>query len=159
MYIFDSDALIQAYKHDFPPEDNPGAFWNWLGQQGQAGNVGIPEAVFDEIGTGYDALSELLEDYKDAMLIPKIDALASLPVVLDQYGAITEHDIEVISGKADPFLVAHAMQSGATVVTNEVSRPNAQAPQNKKVPDICNCFGVPCIRYPRFLWDVRGVRG
>ena len=45
----------------------------------------------------------------------------------------------------DPFLVAAAMATpDRIIVTREVSKPKRQR-ANRKVPDICNVFGVPVI--------------
>jgi hypothetical protein len=44
----------------------------------------------------------------------------------------------------DPFLIAYCMADGdRCVVTTEVSKPRKKR-QNRKVPDVCNCFAIAC---------------
>ena len=59
---------------------------------------------------------------------------------------MTEHDengVELVG--RDPFLVAYGrVEPGErTVVSFEVSKPGKQG-ANRKVPDVCRDFGVPC---------------
>jgi hypothetical protein len=64
-------------------------------------------------------------------------------------------ELEIFDKRADAYLIAHGLDLGATIVTNEVSSPNKTAPLKKKIPDICRTMGVGCIRYPRFLWEMK----
>jgi len=158
MFILDTDALIYAFRYDFPPDTNPGSFWDWLLAQGEVGNIKIPESVFEEVERGYDGLADLLGAFKETVILPTTDALPNLQIVLDTYAnPLTEEDLETINMKADPYLAAHALSigNGATVVTNEAPNPNITLPCKKKIPTICECLSIPCVRYPRFLWNVR----
>jgi len=155
MYLFDADSLILANRHDFPIDKDPGTFWRFLEDMGNQGQIRIPEAVFDEIGRRDDSLNKWLSARRHIFLVPTIDALPHMGQVLNAYGPITEVDLEELNKKADPYLVAHALALGATVVTNEASQPGATSPLNKKTPDICSSLGVACIRYPRFLWEMK----
>jgi len=155
MYLFDADSLILANRHDFPIDRDPGTFWRFLEDMGNQGQIRIPEAVIDEIGRRDDSLSGWLSTRRSIFLIPKNDALPNIRRVLDVYGPVTDVDLEELNEKADPYLVAHALALGATVVTNEAGHPGATSPLNKHIPDICSCLGVSCIRYPRFLWEMK----
>ncbi len=155
MYLFDSDSLILANRHDFPLDTNPGTFWKFLEEMGHQGQICIPETVIDEIGRHDDNLSAWISTRKNTFLIPTVDALPHIRRVLDVYGPVSEVDLEELNGKADPYLVAHALANGATVVTNEASHPNTTNPLNKHIPDICSYLHVNCIRYPRFLWEMK----
>lgn len=155
MYLFDADSLILANRHDFPIDRDPGTFWTFMENMGNQGQIRIPEAVFDEIGRRDDSLSAWLSSRKYVFFIPTNDALPCIRQVLGVYGPLTDLDLEKLNGKADPYLVAHALVIGATVVTNEASHPSAISPHKKGIPDICSSLGVSCIRYPRFLWEMR----
>jgi hypothetical protein len=49
---------------------------------------------------------------------------------------------------ADPWIIAHAIADGGTVVSQETDkRPNAN---RVRIPDVCQHFGVPCIK----VWDM-----
>ena len=47
---------------------------------------------------------------------------------------------------ADPFVIARAACEKRTVVTIEVTKPNAV-----KIPNICAHFGVECLSLPEFM--------
>jgi len=155
MYLFDADSLILANRHDFPIEKDPGTFWGFLEDMGNQGQIRVPEAVFDEIKVRDDSLSAWLSSRRDVFLIPKADALPHLGQVLNAYGPITDIDLEGLNEQADPYLIAHALALAATIVTNEASQPGTTSPLNKKIPDICRCLRVACVRYPRFLWEMK----
>lgn len=155
MYLFDADSLILANRHDFPINKDPGTFWQFIEEMGNAGKIRIPEAVFDEITRKDDNLSSWLSARKPSLFLPTHQALPHLSQVLGAYGSLTDIQLEALNGKADPFLIAHALAIGATVITNEISRPNVTNPLNKKIPDICACLEVSCLRYPRFLCEMK----
>jgi hypothetical protein len=54
----------------------------------------------------------------------------------------------ILKGKpvADPFIIAAAMASGGTVVTEEAFKPNAA-----KIPNVCTYFNVPCMNLETFM--------
>ncbi|MBI2934010.1 MAG: DUF4411 family protein [Chloroflexi bacterium] len=153
MYLFDADSLILANRHDFPLDKDPGTFWQFLERMGQQGEAGVPEAVLDEITRGVDSLSTWLKARKNLFFIPTGGALPRIREVLAAYGPVTDVDLEQLH--ADPYLIAHALALAATVVTNEASQPAITDPFRRKIPDICARLGVRCLRYPRFLWEVR----
>lgn len=154
MFVFDTSVFIAAHKHDFPLNDNPGTFWDFVEQQGKSGEIRVPEAVLDELGVKLDEVFQWVNGRKDVFLLRTNDALPYLRRVLDSYGIITDLDLEMLDGKADPYVVAHALALGAIVVSNEISRPGATTINNKKIPDICDDLDIRYIRYPRFLWDM-----
>ncbi len=155
MYLFDASSLILANRHDFPIGKDPGTFWDFLEEMGNQKQLLIPEAVFNEIERGDDILSDWLSARKHIFLIPMADALTNIGQVLKKYGPMTDIDLEELNGKADPYIIAHAMALNAIVVTGEISRPSATNSLKKKIPDICTCFNVLCITYPRFLWEMK----
>ena len=154
----DSDALIHAFRYDFPPDNDPGDFWRWIEEIDDEHEIVICDKVLDEIKKGNDDLYQFLSVLKGFRRETVASALPHLTDVMAAYGEMDDVDLETIDKTADPYLVAHAIALGATIVTNEVSRPAATAVRNKKIPDICTTLGVSCIRYPRFLWNMGRVR-
>lgn len=157
IFVIDADALIHAYRYDFPPDGDHGGFWGWLDELAQSFDICIPEKVLEEIKKGNDGLADLLRELHHLKDLPTEDSLKHIPSVLEAYGALTEVDIEIIGVKADPYIIAHAIESKATVVTNEIPEPGRTEPRNKKIPDICSILDVSCVRYPHFIWEMRGL--
>jgi hypothetical protein len=156
IFVIDADALIHAYRYDFPPNGKHDGFWEWLDILAITFNIVIPESVLKEIKDGNDGLFELLRKLKNLKNAPTQSSLINLPDVLKAYGSLTEIDVEIIGSKADPYIIAHAIGLNAAVVTNEIPEPGRTAPRNRKIPDICDSLKVNCIRYPHFLWEMRG---
>ena len=155
-FVIDTDALIHAYRYDFPPDGNHGGFWEWLDALAGTIDIYIPEKVYKEIKDGNDKLADLLDGLNNLKNQPTTAALSHINKVLGAYGQLTEIDLEIIDKKADPYVIAHAIELKAIVVTNEIPEPGRTVPRNKKIPDICSTLKVPCVRYPRFIWEMRG---
>lgn len=142
MFLLDTSVLIEANKHDFPLNENPGSFWDFIERQCQIDEMKIPESVIDEIYRKDDIISAWVSARKEILSIPTTHALPHLSKVLEEYGIFSETDLEVFDGKADPFIIAEGLASKAIIITNEKSRPEATSVRKKKIPDICNKVGV-----------------
>ncbi len=156
MYIFDSVSLIHAYRDDFPPKGKHSNFWNWLDNIGEQEGIIIPEKVFEELSNKTDGLSKFLTKQPNLKNEPTINCLSILPQVLSTYGELSDVDIEKLEKKADPYVISHALELNATVVSSEVSEPY-KIGVNKKIPDICDTLDVSFESYPSFLWRMRGL--
>ncbi|ADJ26462.1 conserved hypothetical protein [Dehalogenimonas lykanthroporepellens BL-DC-9] len=155
IYIIDTCALIAAYRHDFPPTGAHNGFWEWLNGLATIHQIVIPQAVREEIECGTDGLSKLIVSaLPNTVNEPTENSLNQLPSVLGAYGVRTELDIEFLEKRADPYIIALALETGGTVVTNETSNPNRTSPQKKKIPDICHGLNINCLRYTNFVWQM-----
>ena len=149
MHLIDANILITAHNTYYPTNRIP-EFWSWVLSKAQAGLVKMPVEMIEEVqgGTG-DAEKDLLFDWLqqegvvDTLRLNEEVNPDHLQKVLDDgYGQnLTDVDLEKIG--RDPFIMAYAMASAADrhVVSNEISRPNAQG-TNRKIPDICKQFGL-----------------
>ncbi|MDD5288483.1 MAG: DUF4411 family protein [Dehalococcoidales bacterium] len=153
-FIIDADALIHAYRYDFPPDGNHGGFWTWLNALAQTVDIVIPESVIREINAGNDGLAALLHQLTNLKNEASLNCIRTIPQVLQAYGDLTEIDMDFIGNKADPYVIAHAIDMNATVVTNEIPQPGLTIPRNKKIPDICASLHVNYVRYPHFIWEM-----
>ena len=154
IFLIDSDALIHAFRYDFPPDGDHGDFWDWIRDPDNEHQILICDKVMEEIERGDDGLYHILTALPGIRRENIASALPHLSNVLAAYGEMDDVDMETLDRKADPYLIAHAIGLQATVVTNEVPRPGITTPVSKKIPDICSVIGVPCVRYPRFLWNM-----
>jgi hypothetical protein len=149
LYFLDANVIITA-KDSYYAIDQVPEFWDWLGHQAEAGNIKMPPEILDEVSPGTDKDDPFYQWRKDKAIIEALLLLeevgeALVQRVLDEGYApdLEDHELEVVG--ADPFLVAYAMADvDRTVVTTEVSSP-AKRRQNRKLPDVCDHFGVRCI--------------
>jgi len=156
MYIFDTVSLIHAYRDDFPPKGQNDSFWKWLDNIGIHEGVVIPQKVFDELEKKTDGLSDFLKTLSNIARVPTSDCLNSLNKVLNEYGELSDVDLERLESKADPYLIAHGLTLKAVVVSSEISEPHRLG-VNKKIPDVCHSLNVDFESYPRFLWRMHKV--
>jgi hypothetical protein len=149
LYLLDANVLMTANATYYPVDAVP-EFWDFLLHQAQAGRVKMPLEIIEEVLDGSnDEERDLLygwvhePDHKAALLLDdEVDQALVAKVVAQGYAPdLTDDQIEQIG--RDPFLVAYGLAKPADrcVVTTEVSRPKAQR-QNRKVPDVCDTFGV-----------------
>ena len=147
LYLLDADTLITGDREAYPLKRFK-TFWTWLCHQGNLGNVKIPLEQYEEITEGQGALVDWLKqtDIKQALLLNEdADPVLVDHVIQRGYGNLTEDEIERVG--RDPFLIAYATAAVGqrTIVSFERSMPAKQR-ANRKVPDVCLTFGVPCIK-------------
>lgn len=160
IYIIDTNILSHASRDHFPIPKNSN-FWDWLKVRGEDGEIRIPEWVGEEVGIGTDGVPAWLAKNKEVLLLKTSDVYAVIPQVVQAYEDLSENGIDeesVEQLKADPYVVAHALILGATVVTDEHGKAGRLTNYKEvKVPHVCAKLGVPCIKFPRFLWDLRAT--
>jgi hypothetical protein len=144
MHLLDADTLITGDRKAYPLRRFP-VFWEWLKFQGEIGIVKIPIEQYEEVVAGrgeiVDWLSE--DEVKEALVLTEeADQALVSDTTYQGYGALDEQGLEVVG--RDPFLIAYgrAALGERTVVTFEVSSPG-KVGKNRKVPDVCDDFGVP----------------
>lgn len=144
-YLLDANTYIQAknqyYGMDFCP-----AYWDWLDQQFQVGTVASIKMVADELKTGKDELATWVKNHNEHFIDTSDDASQ------EQFGKIASLVVErdykpqnrdnFLAG-ADPWLIAKASVTDATVVTLESRK--GPGTKSVKLPNICQDFDVPCI--------------
>ena len=146
LYLFDANVLITAsntyYQIDQIPE-----FWSWIGHQGTLGNIKLPLEILEEILAGRrtdDPLLDWVKEHRESLLLAEnVDPVLVQTVVAKGYAPdLTDDQVEELG--RDPFLIAYAMLGNQRcVVTTEVSSP-AKRRQNRRIPDVCNTFGITC---------------
>jgi len=151
MFLLDANVLITAHNTYYNIEQVP-EFWDWLRHMGESDQLRMPLEIYEEIkdGSKDDELDALFAwvndaDNKAAILLDEAVDPAAVALVIEQGYAsdLTDDELEEIG--RDPFLVAYGLADVAnrTVVTTEVSKPS-RIRQNRKLPDVCNTFGLKC---------------
>jgi hypothetical protein len=142
-YLLDANIFIQAknlqYGFDFCP-----AFWDWLDEQSEAGNLVSIEKVLDELKAGDDDLSTWAAARSSTFVQPDAPVAESLQAV-SRWAASAHYDPAAVSTflqDADYYLVAHAHAHELTVITHEVP---ANSIKKIKIPNACIDLGIKCM--------------
>lgn len=149
MYLIDANAFIEASRHYYSFNLAP-RYWTWLYEQSTTGTICSIRAVYDEIADGEDALSSwvrentpdefwLEEDSRSVAALAQVVAWATGPEK-----DFTQSAIDEFMDSADLRLVAQARALNATIVTREVSSPEAK--KRVKLPDAAAAVGVSCVQ-------------
>lgn len=143
-YLLDADMFIRAknlhYGFDFCP-----AFWDWLVQQNQGGQVYSIERVGDELLAGDDELANWAGDRDDDFFLPPDAALLPALAKVSNWVTNQSYDQAAVSTffqKADYYLVAQAYASQHTVVTHEIPSTSSR---KIKIPDVCIGLSIKCM--------------
>lgn len=158
MYLVDADVLITA-KNRYYGFDIVPAFWDWLAEQHTAGRLFMPQRVADELLDGDDELSDWVKSQPASLRLQvEMADQQHLQQVATWANGTTTYAPAAKAGflaGGDFFLVALGRSRGFTVVTNEVSAP--QAKQRIKIPDACQAVGVTCMS-PFAMMRTEGAR-
>ena len=143
-YLLDADVFIRAknlhYGFDFCP-----AFWEWLVQRNQGGQVYSIERVGDELLAGDDELADWAGDRGDDFFLPPDAALFPALATVSDWVTDQSYDQAAVSTffqKADYYLVAQAHAGRHTVVTHEIPSTSSR---KIKIPDVCIGLGIKCM--------------
>jgi hypothetical protein len=152
LYLLDANVLITAHREYYPHHRVP-EFWDWLAYVCERGYAKMPIECHEEISDGADWLADWVRDKanKSVLVLDEEADAALVARVIDEGYApdLTDDEVEKIG--RDPFLVAHGLATpDRCVVTTEISRP-ARRRANRKLPDVCDGFAVPCIHTYQML--------
>jgi rRNA-processing protein FCF1 len=153
IYCLDANVLIQAWQKYYSPKICPD-YWEILNELGKQFKVFIPEEVKDEIVKTEDDLSKWLKS-------------SSIPIqktnekVIECWQKILQTDplhkllVDNIKGRslADPWVISHAMEKNATVVTKEI-KETALNTKRIKIPNVCENMGVRWINDFEFILEL-----
>ena len=146
MRLLDANVFIEA-KNRYYGFDVVPAFWSWLDDQAQAGEVASTDMIYDELKDGGDDLAEWIKDRRDLIFhIPSSSQIVANAVgrlgVWVQSENYKPHVLAEFMDGADPFLVGAALETGSVLVTQET--PAGASRKKVKLPDACHYLGVPC---------------
>lgn len=144
MYLLDANAFMEANRLYYAFDIAPG-FWTWLSDPSLASQVASIEAIKDEITAGSGELVEWAHALPSTFWLPDSEDVVTAMTELatwstDLSRSFRQAAVDEFLASADLKLIAHAMASGATVVTRERSEPDSK--RKIKIPDVCIAFGV-----------------
>ena len=140
-YCLDANVLIQAWQKYYSPKFCP-SYWNLLNEFGNSEKIFLPELVFEEITKTDDDLTGWLK--KSNIPVRKIDEPVT-QCLQRIYASDPLHKFLVDNTRqrsiADPWVIAHALNENACVVTKE-EKVTAINSNRIKIPNVCDNMNV-----------------
>lgn len=155
-YSLDANVLIQAWQKYYSPKICPD-YWEVLIKLGSTQRIFLAEEIYEEIADTEDDLTVWLKSSQ--IPIRKTDAnvigcwksiLAADPIHKELVHERTGRS------KGDPWLISHAMDANATVVTKEELITAANS-KTVKIPNVCNNMGIRWLNDFEFVQEL-GIR-
>ncbi|CAI8807411.1 DUF4411 family protein [Pseudomonas sp. IT-P291] len=144
-HLLDANTLIEAKNRYYGMAICPG-YWQWLLLKNKALDLASIAPVKDELTKGHDELAEWAKENQEffhsttdkatQMAFAQIAGLVANQAPKMKVGAMDDF----LAG-ADPWLIAKAMTTGATVVTHEVL--NREAKRKFIIPNLCEQLHIP----------------
>lgn len=137
-FSFDTSAFIEPWTRRYPPDIFP-PIWAWLEDCIESRTISAIDEVRLEIYRQEDDLTGWAKTQAN-LFVPADDAVqTALRQVLADFPNLADHERD--RSGADPWVVAHALAGGLSVVTYE-----SMGKQTKpKIPNACKHFGIPCV--------------
>jgi hypothetical protein len=118
-----------------------------MDEWGDEGSFTAPEQVLSELQKRDDELHAWARDRRH-LFKPADEAVqAELTGILALYPRLI--DPNAVDEDADPFVIALAKATSATVVSSESPKQNAL-----KIPNLCSYLGIECLKLLAFFRDV-----
>ncbi len=147
IYVFDTSPLIDLFKHYY--QERFPTLWKHFYQMIDSQRIISTRETLHEIENHTDLLSQWVKDYKKIFEPPSAKEAAFITEIfqIPHFQNIIEKR-KILQGgyNADPFVIAKAKIKNASVVTNEVEKPNAP-----NIPAICAHFRIPYINLEEFM--------
>lgn len=142
MYLLDANAFMEANRHYYAFDIAPG-FWAWLADPPARLVPSTPsrtksplaQATWSRGHERFPRHSGVADSDDVVAAMARLAVWANAPERQYRQEAVDE-----FMASADLKLIAHAIVSGATVVTREQPAPDAK--KRIKIPDACNAFTV-----------------
>ena len=147
-YCVDTSGWLDGWQRNYPRDVFP-TLWRRVEVVIEAGDIFSSEEVYVELQKKDDEIHDWMKARKE-MLVPLTeeiqtiasDLLAEFPRLVDTLRN---------RSKADPFVIATAIDRKATVVTGEPITGNMTKP---RIPDVCNVREVRCINFLQMIREL-----
>ena len=148
-YCVDTSGWLDGWQRYYPPDVFP-SLWAKLDELIATGEIVSSEEVYVELERKADDLHDWVKARKQ-MLVPLSERVQQLAAeLLSEYPRL----VDTLHGrsKADPFVIATAMDMNAVVVTGEVASGRLDKP---RIPNVCRAKGIGCISFLQMIRNLR----
>ena len=136
-YSIDTSALLEAWVRHYPPDVFP-TLWEQIEKLIGDGRLLAIDEVLRELERKSDELHDWAKQHGGMFVLTDEPIMQRAGTVINQFPSLAEPQSQ--RGKADPFVIALAMERNLTVVTAEHPKPT-----KPRIPDVCRQLQVPCI--------------
>lgn len=146
-YVFDTGPFVSLFANFYPSTFV--TLWQNFDALIAEGEIVSTREAFREIEDQDDELRQWAKDHRAVFTTPGAEEGAFVARIygVAHFQANIEQRKLIQGGKnADPFVIAKAAVTGASVVTMEKFKPHAA-----KIPNICGHFDVPCLSLEAFM--------
>ena len=148
-YCVDTSGWLDGWQRHYPPDVFP-SLWTKLDGLINSGEILSSEEVYLELKKKSDELQDWIQARKQ-MLVPLDE-----PIQLKAVALLSEFPrlVDTLRGrsKADPFVIATAMERGAVVVTGEPLTGKLDKP---RIPDVCQVKNIRCITFLQMIRELK----
>lgn len=152
-YCLDTNVLIQAWQKYYNPNFCPD-YWTVLNELGKKGIIFLPEMVLGEIERVEDKLLKWVKSSDiqiDKISEPVTKCLQNIYLANPIHKTLVDNTRA--RSLADPWVIAHAMNEGAVVVTKE-EKVTAANTRRIKIPNVCDNMNVRWMNDFQFIEEV-----
>ena len=147
-YCVDTSGWLDGWQRNYPPDVFP-TLWRRVEAVIEAGEIFSSEEVYIELQKKDDEIHDWMKARKE-MLVPLTEVIQGIASdLLSEFPRLV--DTLRNRSKADPFVIATAIDRKATVVTGEPITGNMTKP---RIPDVCNVRGVRCINFLQMIREL-----
>lgn len=145
IYCFDTSSLLQAWVRGFPIDIMP-SFWDEF-EKLLGDTVIAPREVCVELEKKEDDLYEWAKGRDGFFVDLDHEQQLATRAIMSAHPRLV--DTRKGRSQADPFVIALAQVSAATVVTEE--NLQVQPGKSPKIPNVSRALGIRCIRLLDFI--------
>ena len=149
IYCVDTSGWLDGWQRHYPPDVFP-SMWAKLDVHVSSGEILSSEEVYLELKKKSDELHDWIQARKQ-MLVPLDE-----PIQMSAASLLSEFPrlVDTLRGrsKADPFVIATAMERGAIVVTGEPLTGKLDKP---RIPDVCQVKKIRCITFLQMIRELK----
>lgn len=154
-YLLDANTFIEAKNRYYGMAICPG-YWQWIIQSNKNSGVASIQFVKDELTNGNDELAQWAKDHSHLFITNDDELTQKAYIQVVQY-VMSLQDMklgaqdEFLRG-ADPWLIAKAIVTRATIVTHE--KLDRKIKRKILIPNVCENFDVKYIDTFDLLHDL-----
>lgn len=148
-YCVDTSGWLDGWQRHYPPDVFP-SLWTKIDGLVNSGDILSSEEVYLELKKKSDELHDWIQGRKQ-MLVPLDE-----PIQLKAVALLSEFPrlVDTLRGrsKADPFVIATALERNAVVVTGEPLTGKLDKP---RIPDVCQVKNIRCITFLQMIRELK----